>query len=72
MKSYARGALLRATSAADFLLSSPRPYDHEGNTGDKLFLSRHTISTDRRNILKKSGKSSIGEVIYELESIGMI
>jgi DNA-binding NarL/FixJ family response regulator len=40
--------------------------------GEKLFLSPHTISTHRRNILKKSGKTSIGEVIFELEGFGMI
>jgi DNA-binding CsgD family transcriptional regulator len=40
--------------------------------GEKLSLSLHTINTHRRNILKKSGKSSIGEVIFEQEHIGMI
>ncbi len=39
---------------------------------DKLFLSQHTINTHRRSILKKAGKSGIGEVIYDLEGIGMI
>jgi DNA-binding CsgD family transcriptional regulator len=51
-------------------------YIHKGmetkEIGDKLYLSPHTVSTHRRNILKKSGKSSIGEVIYELEGIGML
>jgi DNA-binding CsgD family transcriptional regulator len=51
-------------------------YVHKGleskEIGEKLFLSPYTISSHRRNILKKSGKSSIGELIYELEVIGMI
>lgn len=37
-----------------------------------LNLSLNTISTHRKNILKKSGKTSIGELIYELEGIGLI
>ena len=32
----------------------------------KLFLSVHTVNTHRRNILEKSGKTSISELIYEL------
>ncbi len=40
--------------------------------GLELFISPYTVYTHRRNILKKTGKSSIGEVIYELEFIGMI
>ena len=33
---------------------------------EKLFLSPYTISTHRSNILKKTGKASLPEVIYEL------
>ncbi len=40
--------------------------------GEKLSLSSYTVNTHRRNILKKYGKSSIGEVVYDLESIGII
>jgi hypothetical protein len=39
---------------------------------DKLGLSIHTIATHRRNIIKKMKKTSILEVIYELEGTGMI
>jgi hypothetical protein len=35
-------------------------------TAEKLFLSTHTVNTHRSNILEKSGKSNIWEVIYEL------
>lgn len=37
-----------------------------------LNLSLNTISTHRKNILKKSGKTTIGELIYDLEGIGLI
>jgi DNA-binding NarL/FixJ family response regulator len=51
-------------------------YIHKGmetkEIGEKLFLSPYTISTHRRNILKKSGKASIGKVIFELEGFGII
>lgn len=51
-------------------------YIHKGmetkEIGDILFLSPLTISTHRRNILKKTGKASIYEVIFDLESIGII
>lgn len=33
---------------------------------DKLFLSVHTVNTHRRNILKKSNKATMSELIYEL------
>jgi len=38
----------------------------------KLFLSVHTIETHRRNVLKKSGKSSIIEVILDLKNRGLL
>ena len=38
---------------------------------EKLFLSVHTVNTHRRNILEKSGKESISELIYDLTERGM-
>lgn len=40
--------------------------------GKKLFLSVHTIDTHRRNILKKSKKSSIMDLILELKDKGLL
>lgn len=39
---------------------------------DKLFLSTHTVTTHRSNILEKSGKASISDLIYELEQQGLL
>jgi len=39
---------------------------------DKLFLSTYTISTHRRNILIKSGKATIPELIYDLMERGIL
>lgn len=39
---------------------------------DKLFRSIHTIQTHRNNILKKSGKTSITEVILFLKDQGLL
>jgi DNA-binding CsgD family transcriptional regulator len=39
---------------------------------EKLFLSTYTVNTHRGNILKKSGKAHISEVIYELMEAGKI
>lgn len=39
---------------------------------EKLFLSKHTINTHRTNILEKSGKTNIWEVIYELIEQGYL
>jgi DNA-binding CsgD family transcriptional regulator len=39
---------------------------------EKLFLSVHTVNTHRRNILEKSGKESISELIYELMQRGVL
>jgi DNA-binding CsgD family transcriptional regulator len=39
---------------------------------DKLFLSRHTISTHRSNILNKLGKVQMSEVIYMLRENGLL
>lgn len=39
---------------------------------EKLFLSTFTVNTHRGNILKKSGKAHISELIYELMEQGKI
>lgn len=39
---------------------------------EKIFLSVHTINTHRRNILKKSVKSTLSELIYDLIDQGII
>lgn len=39
---------------------------------NKLYLSVHTIETHRRNILKKSNKSSIIELILDLKKRGIL
>ena len=39
---------------------------------EKLFLSLHTVSTHRSNILDKSGKTSLSELIYELKEQGLL
>ena len=40
--------------------------------GEKLFLSIHTVNTHRSNILEKSGKTQISELIYELKEQGVL
>jgi DNA-binding NarL/FixJ family response regulator len=39
---------------------------------DKIFLSVHTVNTHRRNILNKTGKSTMSELIYDLMERGII
>jgi DNA-binding CsgD family transcriptional regulator len=39
---------------------------------EKLFLSVHTVNTHRRNILIKSGKSTMSELIHELQDQGFL
>ena len=39
---------------------------------DKLFLSVHTVNTHRSNILEKSGKSLISDLIYEFKEKGLL
>jgi PAS domain-containing protein len=39
---------------------------------EKLFLSVHTVNTHRRNMLKKSGRASIADMIYELHERGVL
>ena len=36
----------------------------------KLFVSAHTVNTHRSNILEKSGKGHISELIYEMQNRG--
>ena len=38
--------------------------------GEKLFISSHTVDTHRRNILKKTNKVNIRELIIELQDRG--
>jgi DNA-binding CsgD family transcriptional regulator len=40
--------------------------------GNKLFISPHTVNTHRRNMLEKSGKESVAELIYELKERGVL
>lgn len=39
---------------------------------DKLFLSEYTVSTHRANILEKSGKASLSDLIYDLKNQGLL
>ncbi|MBN2175111.1 MAG: helix-turn-helix transcriptional regulator [Bacteroidales bacterium] len=39
---------------------------------DKLFLSRHTVDTHRRNILYKAQKLNISAVIHDLKEMGLL
>jgi hypothetical protein len=39
---------------------------------DKLFLSIHTVNTHRSNILEKTGKSQISDLIYEFKEKGLV
>ena len=39
---------------------------------EKLFLSKHTVNTHRKNILNKTGKAHISELIYDLTERGLL
>jgi hypothetical protein len=39
---------------------------------DKLFLSVHTVNTHRRNMIEKSGKASMSDLIYYLKERGVL
>ena len=39
---------------------------------EKLFLSKHTVNTHRKNILEKTGKAHISELIYDLHERGLL
>jgi DNA-binding CsgD family transcriptional regulator len=46
-------------------------YDSE-QIAEKLFLSKHTVNTHRKNILERSGKNHISDLIYFLEEQGLL
>jgi DNA-binding NarL/FixJ family response regulator len=39
---------------------------------EKLFLSVHTVNTHRRNMLEKSGKAGMSDLIYYLIERGVL
>ncbi|MBP7240327.1 MAG: helix-turn-helix transcriptional regulator [Saprospiraceae bacterium] len=39
---------------------------------DYLFISLHTVNTHRKNILRKTGKTNISDVIYDLLESGVL
>jgi DNA-binding CsgD family transcriptional regulator len=39
---------------------------------EKLFLSRHTVNTHRKNILDKTGKAHFSDLIYDLNERGLL
>jgi DNA-binding CsgD family transcriptional regulator len=39
---------------------------------EKLFLSKHTVNTHRKNILEKTGKAHISDQIYDLTERGLL
>ena len=39
---------------------------------EKLFLSKHTVNTHRKNILEKTGKAHISDLIYYLKEQGLL
>ena len=39
---------------------------------EKLFLSKHTVNTHRKNILEKTGKAHISDLIYYLQEQGLL
>ena len=39
---------------------------------EKLFVSTYTINTHRRNILDKTGKAHISDLIYDLKEQGLL
>jgi DNA-binding CsgD family transcriptional regulator len=49
---------------------------HEGldseQIAEKLFLSKHTVNTHRKNILEKTGKAHISDLIYYLQERGQL
>jgi hypothetical protein len=49
---------------------------HEGfdseQIAEKLFLSKHTVNTHRKNILEKTGKAYIKDLIYYLQERGQL
>jgi hypothetical protein len=43
-----------------------------GLIAEKLFLSKHTVNTHRKNILEKTGKAQISDLIYYLQESGQL
>jgi DNA-binding CsgD family transcriptional regulator len=43
-----------------------------GQIAEKLFLSPNTVNTHRRNILRKSGKANMTELLHELKEQGLL
>jgi two-component system response regulator NreC len=39
---------------------------------EKLFVSVFTVNTHRSNILEKSGKATLADLIYELKEKGLL
>jgi hypothetical protein len=39
---------------------------------EKIFLSPHTVNTHRRNILKKSNKATMNELIHDMQERGLL
>ena len=39
---------------------------------EKLFLSVHTVNTHRSNILNKTRKATVADLIYELKNLGLL
>jgi len=39
---------------------------------EKLFLSKHTVNTHRKNILNKTGKAHMSDLIYDLQESGLL
>ena len=39
---------------------------------EKLFISKHTVSTHRSNILEKTGKATIADLIFEFQNLGLL
>ena len=46
--------------------------DTSEQIAEKLFLSHYTVNTHRGNILKKTNKEHISELIYELMEQGLL
>jgi DNA-binding NarL/FixJ family response regulator len=39
---------------------------------DKIFLSVHTVNTHRKNILEKTGRAQISDLIYDYKQQGLL
>lgn len=42
------------------------------NISEKIFISRHTVNTHRRNILKKTGMTTLSELVHDLKERGLL